>query len=72
MHSKYLISQPLHHTQKIVSNKDGVHTFSFELLLSYELKMLLLGFGNDLKVISPANLVADIKTTAKEILSLYE
>ena len=70
--SKYLISQPLHHTQKIVSNKDGVHTFSFELLLSYELKMLLLGFGNDLKVISPANLVADIKTTAKEILSLYE
>ncbi|MBG15561.1 MAG: hypothetical protein CL853_04325 [Crocinitomicaceae bacterium] len=70
--SKYLISQPLHHTQKIVSNKDGVHTFSFELLLSYELKMLLLGFGNDLKVISPANLVTDIKTTAKEILSLYE
>ena len=34
--------------------------------------MLLLGFGEELKVISPNNLVNDIKSTAKEILSLYE
>ncbi len=70
--SKYLISQPLHHTQKLIGEKNGIHTFSFDLLLSYELKMLLLGFGNDLKVVSPKTLSSDIKSTAKEILALYE
>ena len=70
--SKYLISQPLHHTQELVSNVDGKHTFSYQLLPSYELKMLLLGFGQDIKVLSPTGLVADIQDAAKGILALYD
>jgi predicted DNA-binding transcriptional regulator YafY len=33
--------------------------------------MLLLGFGKDLKVLSPNRLVADIQSAANGILSLY-
>ncbi len=69
--SKYLLSQPLHHTQKLNAVENGKHTFSYLLLPSYELKMLLLGFGKDLKVISPNSLVKDIQSEAKGILSLY-
>ena len=69
--SKYLLSQPLHHTQKLNSVENGKHTFSYLLLPSYELKMLILGFGKDLKVISPNSLVKDIQSEAKGILSLY-
>ena len=69
--SKYLLSQPLHHTQKLTAVENGKHTFSYLLLPSYELKMLLLGFGKDLKVISPNSLVKDIQSEAKGILSLY-
>jgi predicted DNA-binding transcriptional regulator YafY len=69
--SKYLLSQPLHHTQKLNTVKNGKHTFSYQLLPSYELKMLLLGFGKELRVISPNSLVKDIQSEAKGILSLY-
>ena len=69
--SKYLISQPLHHTQEVVDIKKDFYTFSYYLLPSFELKMLLLGFGNDLEVVKPDSLIKDIKDAAEGIIKLY-
>lgn len=69
--SKYLLSQPLHHSQKFVSEKKGKFQFTYYLLLTYELKMQLLGFGVDLKVLAPNQLIEDIKNTSKTVFSQY-
>ena len=70
--SKYLISQPLHHTQEVIDKQDGTMTLSYFLLPSYELKMQLLGFGSDVTIIQPQSLIEDIKESAKNILVNYE
>jgi len=70
--SKYLISQPLHHTQEIIDKNDDSITLSYFLLPSFELKMQLLGFGSDITIIKPKSLREDIKQTAKNILLNYE
>ena len=70
--SKYLISQPLHHTQEILDKQDDSITLSYFLLPSYELKMQLLGFGSDITIIKPKSLREEIKETAKNIILNYE
>ena len=71
--SKYLISQPLHHSQilkEVINN--GNHIFSFHLLITYELKMLLLGFGKDCKIIAPEILKKQVLNDLKELIFSYE
>lgn len=57
MNAPYVITKPLHHSQRIIQqNEDGsilVHLF---LIPNYELERLLLGFGSGLEVIKPNNL----------------
>ena len=70
--SKYLESQPIHHSQEIKEIKsNGNHLFSFHLLITYELKMLLMGFGKDCKIISPKHLQSQILSDLKELLDNY-
>jgi len=69
--SKYIRSQPLHHSQKYEGERQGKHVFSYYLLLTYELKARLLGFGHDLKVVSPKELIEDIKNEGMKMVELY-
>ena len=71
MLSKYLLSQPLHHTQELIENTNDLFVFSYFLLPSYELKMLLLGFGESLEIIEPISLKNEIQTTAKNLVKKY-
>jgi predicted DNA-binding transcriptional regulator YafY len=70
--SKYLLSQPLHNSQEYLGGKKDKHQFSYFLLPSYELKMTLLGFGSEVKVLEPHSLQLEIKETAKNIAKLYK
>ena len=70
--SKYLLSQPLHISQEYLGEKNNVHLFSFFLLPTYELKMQLLGFGKDIKVIEPRELRDEIREVAKSVVALYK
>ena len=71
--SKYLNSQPIHHSQKIIKIKeDSCHIFSYHLLITYELKMLLLGFGKDCKILRPKSLKNQVLKELKALLSSYE
>jgi len=65
--SKYIKSQPIHHSQEIMKeSKEGTH-FTFKLLLSEELIRTLLSYGGEIEVIEPE----DLKKALKErILSM--
>ena len=71
--SKYLLSQPLHHSQELVAVKpNGNHQFSFYLLITYELKMLLMGFGKQCKIIAPEAFKKEVLSEVKSVLSVYD
>ncbi len=71
--AKYLESQPLHHSQEFERlTTKGNHVFSFFLLPTYELKMPLLGFGKDVKVLEPKELKDEIIENTKEIIKQYQ
>lgn len=69
--SKYLLSQPLHHSQVFIGEEKGSFEFSYYLLITYELRMQLLGFGADLKVIEPQRLIDEIKSISNKVVSQY-
>ena len=63
--SKYIKSQPIHHSQEIMKeSKEGTH-FTFKLLLSEELIRTLLSYGGEIEVIEPE----DLKKALKERIS---
>lgn len=69
--SKYLLSQPLHFSQEYLGEQDGGHIFQYFLLPTYELKQMILGFGAEIKVLSPDSFVDEIRNAIHEMKSLY-
>ena len=65
--SKYLTSQPLHHSQQLSEvHNNGDHLFLIFLLVTYELKMTILGYGSDCEVIAPLSLREQIAEEIKK------
>ncbi|MCT4582385.1 MAG: WYL domain-containing protein [Flavobacteriales bacterium] len=69
--SKYLLSQPLHHSQEFVGEENGSYIFTYHLLLTYELRMQLLSFGEEVLVLEPQELINEIKTVAQKVVNQY-
>ena len=70
--SKYLESQPIHHSQNLMELKsNGNHVYSYFLLITYELKMLLMGFGKDCKVLAPKSFREEIINEYKQVMLNY-
>lgn len=69
--AKYLLSQPLHLSQEVEEQNDNFTVFSYFLLPTYELKMQLLGFGDEVQVLEPQSLINEIKNTAENIVKTY-
>ncbi|MBP6455529.1 MAG: WYL domain-containing protein [Chitinophagaceae bacterium] len=68
---KYLQSQPLHHSQQIIKDTAKTFAISLELIVNYELKTLLLGYGNDVEIIKPLSLRNELITSIKEMQKIY-
>jgi predicted DNA-binding transcriptional regulator YafY len=58
--ANYLKSQPIHHSQKIIKETKNDFIVSLQLVINYELKSLLLSFGDKVKVAKPASLANEI------------
>lgn len=69
--SKYLLSQPLHFSQEYLGEENGGFIFEYFLLPTYELKQQILGFGAEIKVLSPTSFVDEIKESIEEMKALY-
>ena len=69
--AEYLVSQPLHHSQKVVSRTKEYTTFEFTLIISQELIMQLLSYGPNIEVLEPSGLRQNLKQQLQEALSRY-
>ncbi len=64
----YIKTQPLHHSQTILKETSKELQISIEVIESYELMMMLLGFGSDVKVIKPKSLKKNLKKELEKAL----
>jgi predicted DNA-binding transcriptional regulator YafY len=67
----YVITKPLHNTQKLLSEDGSGKIFSIRVILNFELERELLGFGAKLKVLGPRILVKQMKEQLRKTLENY-
>lgn len=67
----YFLTQPLHWTQRIVERQEDRIIFTIQVRINYELVSELLSFGQDVKVLEPMHLQAQIKSILKAQRKLY-
>lgn len=68
----YVITKPLHHTQKIVAKSSEGIEITIDVILNYELEREILGFGECITVLSPKKLRERIETKLKKAVEKYE
>jgi predicted DNA-binding transcriptional regulator YafY len=68
----YVITKPLHHTQKLLSEDETGKIFSIKVILNFELERELLGFGPKLRVLGPRLLVKQVKEQLHKTLANYK
>ena len=67
----YIKTQPLHQSQQILKDDDQEVRISLKVWPTYELKMQILSFGPEAKVLSPESFQKEIKELLRETLSRY-
>lgn len=67
----YVITKPLHPTQKILSSDDAGIVFSMKVILNFELEREILGFGARMRIFGPRNLRKRIVGQLREALEFY-
>ena len=68
----YIKTDPIHHSQKYVCDKDGGVIISLYLYINTELEMQLLSYGKWIKVLAPPELRQKMKDNVKAMSSHYE
>ena len=68
----YVITKPLHHTQKLLKEELNGKIFSIRVIPNFELERELLGFGSKMRVLGPRILVKQIKQQLQKTLDNYK
>lgn len=68
---KYVKTIPIHQSQQILKETKNEFRVSLEVVINHELKMLLLSYGENVKVLQPQKLATEMKKTAKNMAGLY-
>lgn len=69
--AQYILSQPLHHSQKLIKENQNEMQVEYLVYLSHELTMSILSYGANVKVIAPEKLKDRISDAIKEMSKLY-
>jgi predicted DNA-binding transcriptional regulator YafY len=69
--AQYILSQPLHHSQKLIKENQKEIQVEYLVYLSHELTMSILSYGANVKVIAPEKLKDRIADAIKEMSKLY-
>ena len=67
----YILTKPLHTSQKILKDDGDGFLFSIEVIWNFELEREILGFGETIRVLSPRRMVSRIKSRLKHTLDSY-
>ena len=68
----YIISKPLHGTQRMIEKSENGAIIAINVILNYELEQKILSFGEHVRVLSPANLRDKIKQRISEAQKNYQ
>lgn len=68
---KYIRSLPLHHSQEILTDNDEELRVRLKLQLTYDFRMELLSFGDQVRVVSPVNLQKEVQEIHHNAANLY-
>lgn len=69
---KYVKTLPLHHSQKVLVDNDQELRISLEVYPTHDLKMEILSYGTEVKIIAPQAFVKDITQTLVQSLRQYK
>lgn len=69
--SKYIVSQPLHASQKLIKEGTNRNTFSLKVIVSEELKRTILSYGAQIEVVKPKTLRDEIQNAVLEMNEIY-
>ena len=68
----YIKTDPIHHSQKYVCEKDGGVIISLHLYINTELEMQLLSYGKWIKILAPPELRQKMKDNVKIMSGYYD
>ena len=68
---KYIQTQPMHSSQKLIRESGGEHDFSFHLCINWELIGKVLSWQDNLEVLSPDGFREKIKATIGSMAKTY-
>jgi predicted DNA-binding transcriptional regulator YafY len=69
---KFLVTQPIHPSQFIVSENKNNMVIGLKVLVTPELTSFILGYGAQVKVLKPASLRQEIKKQLSEAIGFYK
>lgn len=67
----YLITKPLHHSQKVLETDPQFYTFEYLLVVNQELENILMSHVNHLKVVEPKQLKDSLKEKLQKALNNF-
>lgn len=70
-HKGYMMSLPLHHSQRLLADHGDYADFDMYLVPTYDFVLKLLNSGAMLEVLQPASLREELKKRVKEVYELY-
>jgi predicted DNA-binding transcriptional regulator YafY len=71
-HAPYILTKPIHHSQKVLKEETDGTIFSIDVIWNFELEREILGFGEQIKVLSPKRLSGKIQSRLKNTISNYQ
>lgn len=71
-HAPYIITKPIHPSQKILKEDADGTIFSIDVIWNFELEREILGFGEQIKILSPKRLSGKIQSRLKQTLYKYQ
>ncbi|SDG28603.1 Predicted DNA-binding transcriptional regulator YafY, contains an HTH and WYL domains [Dyadobacter soli] len=71
-HAPYVITKPLHASQKLIGSDAEGKIFSIRVVLNFELERELLGFGDKIKILGPRILKKQIQAQLANALEHYK
>ena len=71
LQGNYLKTQPIHQSQKILADNETEFRISLDVLVTFELYQLILGYGPQVKVIEPVHLKNDVEEKLIQALEQY-
>lgn len=71
LQAPYVLSMPIHGSQKVLSQSDEGILISIHVIINYELISSILAMGKEIQVISPPELIEDVRDHLTKSLAKY-